>query len=138
MTLGDDTGAVTGPTLPFTVEMGSWGLVGLIQDDALAGQDTPYIAPLGNLKGPFSFTAKCSFPTIDAGAADFGTKSALVSQLTATGVLVLKTTVAGGGFKTFTYSGAVLESVMRDESKSLGVRWAIKYQFRTSGAPVIT
>lgn len=135
-TFGDDTGAVYAG-YPRTVEIESWGLTGMVQEDQMAGQDTPYLNPLGNVKGPFTFRARCSFATIDSGALDFGTKSALVAEATAQGTLKVQTTVAGSGFKTFTYANAILESVTRD-SQSNGVKWVIRYQLRISGPPTIT
>lgn len=134
VTLGDDLNTLAGGR--WTVEIENWGLVCKVQEDELpepAG-GVPFLAPLGNLKGPFAFTATNSFGSFAAGATDFGNKLGLVNVQDTLIVMPYGNTA---GSQKFTYANAVLESVHRVAAKSNGVKWALRYQFRI-GAQTIT
>lgn len=115
----------------FTVELLQWGGKCMVQESPLAPnpavpQAPPFLKPLGNVKGPFEFESTNSFGTIDLGAADFGTKYALIGTQ---GNLIIQTLNS----KVFTYANSVCEGVMRvnGQGKSEGVKWVIRYLFRT-------
>lgn len=134
-TLGDDLAQISAG-VRITVEIDNWGLVAKVQEDDLPEPSggVPFLKPLGNLKGPFSFTAKQTFSTFAAGAAAFGNALALVNTQDTLVVMPYGNT---SGNKKFTYANSVLESVKRNTSKSNGVLWAIEYNFRI-GAQTIT
>lgn len=135
VTLGDDLAAITGG-VRWTVEIENWGLTCKVQEDELpepAG-GVPFINPLGNLKGPFSFVATRSFADYASGAADFGAKLGLVNVQD---TLVVMPYGSSSGNTKFTYANSVLRSVSRVKDKSNGVKWAVRYEF-VIGAQTIT
>ena len=134
-TLGDDLAQINSG-VRITVEVENWGLTAKVQEDELPEPSggVPFYRPLGNLKGPFTFTAKQTFASFAAGATAFGNALALVNTQDTLVVMPYGNT---GGNKVFTYSNSVLESVKRNISKSNGVLWAIQYTFRI-GTQVIT
>ena len=134
-TLGDDLAQITAG-VRITVELENWGLTAKVQEEDLPEPSggVPFYRPLGNLKGPFSFTAKQTFASFALGAAAFGNALALVNTQDTLVVMPYGNT---SGNKKFSYANSVLESVKRNISKSNGVLWAIQYNFRI-GAQTIT
>lgn len=131
--LGDDM-AELGPNR-YTVQLEQWGARGDVQDEALAPTTPgagPFLADLSNERGPFVFVATCSdYASLDLAVLDFYSRKSLRGTQAN---LYVKAQAPGGVAVTEKYANAVLESVERDRSSN-GVRFAVRYTFRTSGRP---
>lgn len=126
VTLGDDLNTEGGGRR--TIDIENWGATCRVQEEELPEPNggVPFLRPLGNIKGPLVFTATSTFASPDEAAIYFAGQLAMVNTqdvLTITGVAAI-------GVKTFSYANSILESVTRDNGRSTGVRWCIRYQFR--------
>lgn len=128
ITLGDDANRTT----LGTIEIATWGGACLIQEVPLpqpvaTGNTTPsnaspFLKSQGNIRGPLVFSVTRSFDSMDAAALDFSNALKLVGAKDALKMYI--------GTKVFTYADSVLESVMKDNGKSSGVRWVKVFTFR--------
>lgn len=136
VTLGDDLATITAG-VRWTVELENWGLTCKVQEEELPepASGVPFLVPLGNIKGPFSFVSTQAYATLAAGAADFANKMAIVNVQDVLTVMPYGNTT---GNTKYTYANSVCESVKRVPGKSNGVKWAIQYTFRIGAQTVTT
>ncbi|MDB6016036.1 MAG: hypothetical protein JWR19_525 [Pedosphaera sp.] len=122
-TLADDTAA---PRIAGVIEQ--WGGSAKVQTEPLYGAVNEVDFPRGNIGGDFTFTAGCSFATVDAAGAAFATAYALLNSQGSVKVY------PSGGSAVITMANAVLKDVTRTEYNGhwLKLRYTFKITTITS------